>query len=80
MILLTKTCQRCGHEYTPDFHDRNSKYCPQCRIATKHERKKAYYRSAIIRRVKKDTDRLNFYLEYEAWKRDFYAGKTISNL
>ena len=61
-------CKVCGREF--EKHRPNQRYCePACR--------KRAHCFAVKRR---ELERINFELEWAAWKRDFALGKTKSNL
>lgn len=63
---MIKHCQTCGAEFTPTFAHPQQKYCSRrCQERSKAEHAKL---------------KMWFEVEWQAWKRDFAAGKTQSNL
>ena len=69
---MIKTCKRCQKEFIPKGN--KAIYCPECRPEVHREQAREWARNNGKGKFEET------FLEYEAWKRDFALGKTVSNM
>ena len=76
-IAIMKTvCQRCKTVF--DALRINAKYCSDCKVIVRRQQSRDYQRWLRDKTKKNAMDQFN--AAYDAWKKDFAAGNTQSNL